>query len=68
DYARIIIATYVILNKTKDELYIMLENAQFQQGSEKLENKIKIVKNYLKMDKYKPIFKMWPKNRHYITE
>lgn len=68
DYARLVIATYVILGKSKDELYRMLENARFEKGEKQLKNKIKIIKNYLKMDDYKPKFKTYPKARHFITE
>lgn len=67
DYARLIITIYIILNKTKDELYDILEEVEFEKGGKQLKKEIKSVNQYLKLDNYKPKFKMWPQSDHYIT-
>ncbi len=68
DYARLIIAIYFILDKSKDELYKLLEDAQFD-NEIKLKKELKVVFNYLKMDKYKPKFKIYESHKiEYLTE
>lgn len=57
DYARLIIVVYIILNKSKNTLYKMLENTQFGNGEGQFKKNLRPVFKYLKMTQYKPKFR-----------
>lgn len=69
DYARLIIAVYLILNQSKDSLYKMLEDTQFGKNEKQFTKTLKPVLKYLKIDNYKPKFRHWAIHKvNYLTE
>ena len=57
DYARLIISIYILLNKTKDSLYEMLENTPFENDDKTMKKTLKPFLKYLNTKNYKPKFR-----------
>ena len=69
DYARLIISIYILLNKTKDSLYEMLENTPFENDDKTMKKTLKPFLKYLNTKNYKPKFRQYEiQSVEYLTE